>query len=165
MWLLIRAGTIISHRPSHWNIHLTKQYSIYVNYWVNDYTSRKRYSFATFSTSAHKQLFNSRHVVTTEWMPNWCFIHVPGKHTINSRTELGFSPRVLTCYIMFPGFSAVLIGHVPQTPKCTSFISHDAPFCNRNVHTHVHASVTKCCIVGYVSNALWGLSDRPIHFI
>ena len=37
----------------------------------------------------------------------------------------------------------------------TSPISHNAPFCNRNVHI----SVTKWCIVGYLSDALWFWTD------
>ena len=38
-----------------------------------------------------------------------------------------------------------------QSPQCTSLISHNAPFCNRNMHI----SVAKWCAVGYLSNALW----------
>ena len=34
----------------------------------------------------------------------------------------------------------------------------NAPFCNRNVHI----SVTKWCIVGYGTDALWDLFNRPI---
>ena len=37
-------------------------------------------------------------------------------------------------------------------------ISHNAPICNRNVHI----SLTKRCIVGYVTGALWDLCDRSI---
>ena len=49
---------------------------------------------------------------------------------------------------------------VAKIPQCTSPVSHNVPFCNRNVHVHI--SVTKWCIVGYVSNALWemGLLDH-----
>ena len=47
---------------------------------------------------------------------------------------------------------------VSQIPQCTSPILHNAPFCNRNVHI----SVTKWCIVGYLSNALWDLWDGSI---
>ena len=42
---------------------------------------------------------------------------------------------------------------VAQIPQCTSPMSHNATFCNRNVHI----SVTKWCTVGCLSNALWGL--------
>ena len=35
---------------------------------------------------------------------------------------------------------------ISQIPQCTSPISHNASFCNRNVHI----SVTKWCIVGYL---------------
>ena len=48
--------------------------------------------------------------------------------------------------------------HVAQIPQCTSFVSHNAPFCNRNVHI----SVTKWCIVGYLSTALWDLWDMGL---
>ena len=61
---------------------------------------------------------------------------------------------------------------VAQIPQYTSIISHNAPFCNRNMHicahfcykmmhcgicTYVHISVTKWCIVGYDTGALWDL--------
>ena len=42
-----------------------------------------------------------------------------------------------------------------------SHISHNAPFCNRNV-TCVHISATKWCIVGYLPDALWDLWDGSI---
>ena len=45
-----------------------------------------------------------------------------------------------------------------QILQCICPISHNAPFCNRNVHT----SVTKWCIVGYFCNALWDLWDGSI---
>ena len=45
-----------------------------------------------------------------------------------------------------------------QIPWCTSLVSHNAPFCNRNVHL----SVTKWCIIGYLSSALWDLWDGSI---
>ena len=51
---------------------------------------------------------------------------------------------------------------VAQISQCTSPISHNASFCNRSVHI----SVTKWCIKGYLSDALWTLwagSNRPIY--
>ena len=48
---------------------------------------------------------------------------------------------------------------VAQIPQCTRSISHNAPFCNRNVHI----SVTRWCSVGYSSNALWDSWDGPIE--
>ena len=44
-----------------------------------------------------------------------------------------------------------------------SYISHNAPFCNRNVQTCVHIYTTKRCIVGYFSDALWDLKDGSIQ--
>ena len=41
---------------------------------------------------------------------------------------------------------------ISQIPQCIRQISKNAPFCNRNVHVHI--SVTKCCIVGYGTDAL-----------
>ena len=35
-----------------------------------------------------------------------------------------------------------------QIPQCITHMSHDAPFCNRNVHTCAHFCY-KLCIVGY----------------
>ena len=43
-------------------------------------------------------------------------------------------------------------------PTNTNLISLHAPFCTRSVHI----SVTKWCIVGYLSNALWHLWDESI---
>ena len=40
-----------------------------------------------------------------------------------------------------------------QIPQCIRQISHNAPFCNRNVHI----SVSSWCIVGYGTGALWEL--------
>ena len=45
-----------------------------------------------------------------------------------------------------------------EIPQCISPISHNAPFCNRNVHI----SVTKWCIVGYLFHTLWDLRDGSI---
>ena len=44
---------------------------------------------------------------------------------------------------------------ISQIQQCVSPISHNEPFCNRNVHL----SVTKWCIVGYMSDAFWDLWD------
>ena len=41
-----------------------------------------------------------------------------------------------------------------QITQCIREISHNAAFCNRNVHIYVHISVTECCIVGYCAGAL-----------
>ena len=48
---------------------------------------------------------------------------------------------------------------VTQIPQCTGPTSINAPFCDRNVCTFL---ITKCCIVGYLSNALWDLWDESI---
>ena len=45
---------------------------------------------------------------------------------------------------------------ISQIPQCASPISHNASFCNRNVHI----SVTKWCIVGYRTGAPWDLHNR-----
>ena len=45
-----------------------------------------------------------------------------------------------------------------QILQCIRQISHNAPFCNRNVHI----SVTKRCIVGYRTGALWDLCESSI---
>ena len=53
-----------------------------------------------------------------------------------------------------------------QIPQCTSPISHNAPFCNRNVHMCAHFcyKMMHYGIMGYLSNALWDLRDGSIHF-
>ena len=52
--------------------------------------------------------------------------------------------------------------YISQIPQCIWQIFHNAPLCNRNVHTCVYISVTKWCIMGYLSDALWDLCDRFI---
>ena len=47
---------------------------------------------------------------------------------------------------------------IAQIPERTSLISHNAPFCNRNMHM----CTTKLCIVGYLPDALWDLWDGSI---
>ena len=42
---------------------------------------------------------------------------------------------------------------ISQILQCIRQISHNAPYCNRNVHICAH-SVTKCCIVSYQTGAL-----------
>ena len=49
------------------------------------------------------------------------------------------------------------IGPVARIPQCTSLVSHNAPFCNRNVHVGahfcykmVHCGTSVGCIVGFV---------------
>ena len=48
---------------------------------------------------------------------------------------------------------------ISQIPQCICPKSHNAPYCNRNVQI----SVTKWCIVGCLSDALWDLGDGPIR--
>ena len=48
---------------------------------------------------------------------------------------------------------------ISQIPQCTSPIYHNAQFCNRNVHI----SVTKWCVMGYLSDAFWDLWDGSIR--
>ena len=52
-----------------------------------------------------------------------------------------------------------------QIPQCTSPISHNAPFCNRNVHTcahfcykMVHCGIFVSCIVGFVRWVHWAMT-------
>ena len=45
-------------------------------------------------------------------------------------------------------------------PTIHQSLSHNVPLCNRNVHI----SVTKWCIVGYSSDALWDLWDGSIIY-
>ena len=50
---------------------------------------------------------------------------------------------------------------ISQIPQCIWQISHDAPFCNRNVHTCAHFCC-KWCIVVYKNGTLCGLLDGSI---
>ena len=51
---------------------------------------------------------------------------------------------------------------VSQIPLCIRQIIHNAPFCNRNVHTHfcykmLHCGIWIWCIVGFVHKVYWPL--------
>ena len=48
---------------------------------------------------------------------------------------------------------------VAQIPQCNGPISHNVPFCNR----YVHIPDAKWCIVGYLTNALWGWCHGSIQ--
>ena len=51
--------------------------------------------------------------------------------------------------------------NISQTPQCMRQISHNAPFV-MEMCTYVLISVTKWCIVGYGTGALWDLYRKPI---
>ena len=51
---------------------------------------------------------------------------------------------------------------ISQIPECICAISHYALFYNRNVHVHI--SATKCCIVGYGTDAFWDFWDGLLLF-
>ena len=53
---------------------------------------------------------------------------------------------------------------VTQVPRCISSISHNATFLTE-MCTCVHISVTKLCVVVYLSNVLWDLRDRSIAWV
>ena len=57
-------------------------------------------------------------------------------------------------YKRWPFFHAAINRPISQIPQCIKQLSHNAPFCNI-----VHISVTKWCIVGYGTDALWDLWD------
>ena len=59
--------------------------------------------------------------------------------------------KFIDCIIMICIASPIDIILVPQIPQYIIQISHNAPFCNRNMHI----SVTKWCIMGYMCDALW----------
>ena len=57
---------------------------------------------------------------------------------------------------------------VAQIPQCISWISHNAPFCNRNVHTcahfcykMVHCGIFVWCIVGFERWLCWNSEMNP----
>ena len=60
----------------------------------------------------------------------------------------------------FSTFLYLLNRPMSPTPQCICQISHNAPFCNRNVYI----SVTKWYIVGYRTVALWDLCNRYFSF-
>ena len=51
---------------------------------------------------------------------------------------------------------------ISQIPQCIRQISHNAPFCNRNVHTCAYFVIT-WCIVGYEKAALWVFCNSTIR--
>ena len=52
---------------------------------------------------------------------------------------------------------------ISQTAQCLRQISHNAPFCSRNVQKHI--SVTKWYIMGYETGALWDLYNGSIPIL
>ena len=50
---------------------------------------------------------------------------------------------------------------ISQIKQCIRHMSHDAPFCNRNVHTCAHFCY-KMVQYGILSNALWDLGEGSI---
>ena len=68
--------------------------------------------------------------------------------------------RISLCERVY-GFLSISNRPITQILQCIRQISHNAPFCNRNVHVHI--SVTKFCIVGYGTDALWDLWDGSIQ--
>ena len=83
-------------------------------------------SYQCYGVCDHRQLdclFNSPYRLTTKKHQNSSHLHLKEKSTGNHRP----------------------VAHIQQS---TSPTSHNAPFCNRNVHTRVHISVTKWCMVG-----------------
>ena len=59
--------------------------------------------------------------------------------------------------------------HVAQIPQCTSPISHDAPFCNRNVHmraaTHVSLKKDRYSSNEILKQIWFNLNDRFLFTI
>ena len=54
---------------------------------------------------------------------------------------------------------------ISQTPQYLWQVSPNAPFYDINVHIYVHISVTKWCILGYETVALWNLCNRSITYV
>ena len=73
------------------------------------------------------------------------------KH-MGSRPPYVFLSIFLTCNSL-PSQHRICYRPISQIPECICAISHNITFYNRNVHI----SVTKWCIVGYSSDALWDL--------
>ena len=76
-------------------------------------------------------------------------------HTANAGNIDVTNRRVRDCYVHIISIS--------QIPRWIRQISHNAPFCNRNVHIYV--KMVHCGIWG---GALWGLCNRfiyPDHFV
>ena len=79
----------------------------------------------------------------------------------DSRPSYLYNGNTHTLYPWGPGIQSAANRLISQIPQCISPISHNATLCNRNVHI----SVTKWCIVGYFSDALWDLWDGSIGFL
>ena len=60
---------------------------------------------------------------------------------------------------------------ISQIPQCISQISHNAPFCNRNVHTGAHfcykmvnCGIWDWCIVGFVQQVYCMIAPMPVKW-
>ena len=83
----------------------------------------------------------------TPWRPLW-------------RHCNGWRHRRMSLWCMACGYCA-LDWPTSQIPQCIRQISHNAPFCNRNVHTRAHLCYKMVhCVVGYGSDALWDLGNN-----
>ena len=91
-------------------------------------------------------------------------IKVPPKWRHMQQSLVAYDSSTQRCQICgsdsYGNVSSWLVYNRPvaQIPQCTRPISHDAPFCNRNVHTcaHfcykiVHCGISVWCIVGFVN--------------
>ena len=70
---------------------------------------------------------------------------MPKAHVTSLKCVHPFNTRAT-----FTGWSPTHIWPNSQIPQCTFHISHNAPFCRRNVHI----SIIKLCLVGHLSDAL-----------
>ena len=88
-------------------------------------------------------------------LEKWCAFYWPTPYVIASN---GLS-------FIQPSAERIIVQSnrsVAQIPQCTSLMSHNAPFCNRNVHmcAHfcykmVHCRIIVWCIVGFVIRAYY----------
>ena len=79
---------------------------------------------------------------------------------LETTTYISLSCSIAVDVHMLRGYHYWYNWRISQIPQCNRRISHNAPFCHRNVH--ICYSVTKWCIVGYSTGALWDLCNRSI---
>ena len=111
-----------------------------------------------------------QHVISNDWpiiQDNMSYRHIyRDLITRYPFSSLNIQVVMATCLMFLiysPDMSAtyhVNNRDISQIPQCTNSISHYTPFCYRNVHI----SVTKCCIVWYLTDALWDLWDGSIEY-
>ena len=96
-------------------------------------------------------------------MCQYYIFHNAGHDAVNKEQLQQRSPAIIyfSRSTVEPSFSLINPSH--KTHEFWGQVSQNAPFFVTEMCTYVHISVTKWCIVGYGTGALWDLGMGPIE--